>query len=55
MSRSINKIEDIFLSIFCLVFHLNSMAFNGYTSFSLQIHVVKHLPFCNLDCLRFLQ
>ena len=54
MSRSINKIEQISLTI-SLIFHLNGMALDGNTSFSLQIHIIKHLTFCNLDSISFLQ
>ena len=55
MSRSINKIQDIGLSILCLIFHLDSMALDCDATLSFQIHIIKHLSFSNLDGLGLLQ
>lgn len=55
MSRSINEVEDIGLSVICLVLHLDGMALDGDTSLSLQIHVVEHLTLSDLDGLCLLQ
>ena len=38
MPRSIYQIKGI-----TLIIHLNSMAFNGYTTLFLQIHIVQYL------------
>ena len=55
MSRSIDKIQDIGLSILCLIFHLDSVTLDRDTTFSFQIHIIKHLSFSNLDGLSLLQ
>ena len=47
MSRSIDKIQDIFLSLI-VVIHLNRMALDSDTFLSFQVHVIQdlvlHLP-----------
>ena len=48
MSRSINEIQHVFLPIF-LVLHLDGMALDGDASLFLQVHIVEHLPFGDLD------
>ena len=47
MSRSVNKIENKFLSSGC-VFHLYGMTFNGNAPLPFKVHVVEHLPLCYL-------
>ena len=42
MARGIQKVEGVLLPVF-LIFHLNGVAFNGYTLLLLQIHRVQHL------------
>ena len=42
MSRSVDEIEGIALAIND-VFHLDGMAFDCNTAFTLKIHVIKHL------------
>lgn len=54
MSRGVDKIKDVLLSPMRIL-HLYGMALDGDTSFALQIHVVKHLIFRNLNCGRLLQ
>ena len=54
MSWSVNEVENVFLSI-ALIFHLDGMALDGDTAFALQIHVIKHLPFCDLNGMSFFQ
>ena len=54
MSRSVNKVEYILFTIM-LIFHLDGMTFYCYATFFLQIHIVKHLTACHLDCLRIFQ
>ena len=48
VSRSINKIKDIFLAI-VHIFHLDGMTLDGDATFTLQVHVIKHLSFGDLD------
>ena len=47
MARSIDKIKNIFLLIQC-VLHLDSMTLDSNTTFTLQIHIIEHLPTSNL-------
>ena len=54
MSRSVNEIQHIFLPIL-LVFHLDGMTLDGDASLFLQVHIVEHLPFCDLDGVGVLQ
>ena len=54
VSRSIDEVEDVSVSILCLVFHLDGMALDGDTTLSLQVHIIKHLTLSNLDGLSFL-
>ena len=46
--RRVNQIQDILLPL-VHIFHLDGMALDGDTSFLLQIHVVQHLSFGDLD------
>ena len=43
MTRSINKIEYIFLLIRRSIFHLNCMKLDGDTPFLFKVHIIKHL------------
>ena len=54
MTRSVNQIQYVFIAIH-YVFHLNSMAFNRDTTLFLKIHIIKHLPFSNLNGIGILQ
>jgi hypothetical protein len=54
MSRGIYQIEDIFLT-FIIIFHLDGVTLDGDASFTLQVHVIKHLSLSDLDGLRELQ
>ena len=54
MSRSVNKVQDVFLSLI-LVLHLDGMALDGDAAFLLQIHVVKHLAFSDIYGMSVLQ
>ena len=54
MSRSINKVQDIFFSVMS-IFHLYGMTLDGYTSFAFEVHVVQHLPFSHLNSICKLQ
>ena len=47
MSRSVDEVQNIFLAV-QLILHLYGVALDGDASLSLKIHVVEHLPFCNL-------
>jgi hypothetical protein len=31
------------------IFHLDGVTFNGYTSFTLQVHIIEHLTFGYLN------
>ena len=42
MSRSVNKVEGIFLARLLIV-HLNGMTLDSDTALTLKFHVVKHL------------
>ena len=39
------KVENITVTVFISVFYSYGMTANGYSSFSLEVHVVKHLSF----------
>ena len=54
MSRSINEIEHILLSVF-FILHLYGVALDGDAALLLQVHIVEHLPFCDLDGVGVLQ
>ena len=54
VSRSVNQVKDIFFTLI-VVFHLDSMALDGNTSFLLQIHIIKHLPVSHLNSVGKLQ
>ena len=43
MSRGVDKIERIYLSILSFVLHLDSVALDGDTLLALEIHVIKYL------------
>jgi hypothetical protein len=43
MTGGINQVQPILLTIGMLVIHLNSMAFNGNATLTLQVHTVQHL------------
>ena len=43
MTRSIDQIKDIFLSVPGAVFHMNSLAFDRDTPLTFQLHAVKDL------------
>ncbi len=43
MTRSIDKIQNILLTVIRLEFHLDSMTFNGNAPLLFKIHVVKNL------------
>ena len=43
MSRSINEIEDVFLSVICLIDRANGLGLDGDTSFPFELHIVKDL------------
>ena len=53
--RVINEIEDVCLSIFCLILHLDGVALDCDTALSFQIHIVEHLTLCDLNRLGLLQ
>ena len=48
MSRSVDEVKHIVLSL-VLVFHLYGVALNGDAALFLQVHIVEHLPACNLN------
>ena len=48
MSRGVNQVQYVFFA-FVHIFHLDGMAFNGNTTFTLQFHIVQHLSFRHLD------
>ena len=54
MSRSVNEVEDILLAIVHIL-HLDSVALDCNSALLLKVHVVKHLPFGDVDCLGCLQ
>ena len=54
VSRSVNEVEDVVLAL-VLIFHLDSVALDGNASLSLQLHVIEHLPFSNLNGISKLQ
>ena len=47
MPRCVNEIENIFFSVFCLIYGADCLGFNRDSTFSFQIHVVQNL------CLHF--
>ena len=54
VSRSINKIENVCITILCLIFHLDGMALDSNATLSLQVHIIKHLTLGNLNGLSLL-
>ena len=54
MSRGVNQVKDVLLSLIS-VFHLDGVALDGDASFTLQVHIVKHLSLRNLDGVRVLK
>ena len=42
MSRGVNQVKRIFLTILCII-HLDGMALDGDSTLSFQVHVIKHL------------
>ena len=44
VSRSVDKVEDVFLSVE-RVFHLNRVTFDGDAALLFEVHIVEHLPF----------
>ena len=61
MSRSIYQVQDIFSRRhpFCtaliIILHLYGMALDCNATFLLQIHIIQHLSFSNLDGIGLLQ
>ena len=43
MSRCVDEVENIFLSILCPIHGTHSLCLDGDAPFSLQVHVVQHL------------
>ena len=43
MPRCVDKVENIFLSILCLIHNAHRLCLDCYASFSLKIHIIKHL------------
>ncbi len=43
MSRSVNKVENVFLSVSCLIHGPHSLSLDGNSPLPLQIHIVQHL------------
>ena len=54
MPRSINKVQDVFLT-FIIIFHLYGVALDCNATLTFQIHVVQHLPFRHLNGLGIFQ
>ena len=50
MSRGINQVQDILLTLIH-IFHLDGMTLNRNASFTLQIHIIEHLTFSDLNSL----
>ena len=44
VSRCVNKVQDIFITLVC-IFHLDGVALDGDSTFLLQVHVIQHLAF----------
>ena len=55
MTGGVYQIENIFIAVFGTIGHMNSFAFDGDTTFPLQLHTVKdllnHLPLFKDTCL----
>ena len=47
MPRSVNEVEDIFLTI-QRIFHLYGMTLDSDAALTLKVHIVEHLPLCHL-------
>ena len=43
MSRSIDKIEDIFFAILCFIYDSHGLCFDRNSTFTLQFHIIKDL------------
>ena len=43
MTRRIDKIKDVFVSVLAVIYQPCGLEFYGYAPFSLQIHIVKKL------------
>ena len=43
MSRCVDQVKNVFISIFCPVYSTHSLGFNGNSTFTLQVHIVKDL------------
>ena len=43
MSRCVNEVENILFPIFCLINDTDCLGFDRDSTFSLKIHIVKHL------------
>ena len=43
MSRGIDQIERIGLTVGMVVFHLDSVALDGDTLFAFEVHIIEHL------------
>ena len=54
MSWSIYQVQDIGFTLI-VVFHLDSVTLDGNTTFTLQIHIIKHLALCYLNGLSIFQ
>ena len=55
VARRVDQIENIFLSVFCLVDNADCLGLDGYAPLPLQIHVIQnlglHFPLCQKSCL----
>src|SRR5574344_523353 len=45
MTRSVNKVEFVVVSVFCMVRNSHRLAFDCYSAFTLYVHVVENLVF----------
>ena len=43
MSRGVDKVENVFIPILCLIYGADSLGFDGDSTLPLQIHIVQHL------------
>ena len=43
VSGSVNKVENIFFSVFCFIYRPHGLGLDGDAPLSLKFHVVKHL------------
>ena len=43
MTWSINKIQFIIISIFCMIWNCNSLTFDSNSTLTFNIHIVKNL------------